>query len=511
VEQFIERHSGKIEAVLCCFDRLILKGHLSWVSYPSAMEWFLHSQGILFKDFKPFVLKQAERIKQHAVSLAARAGRPYRYLATPVRMEEEAQKMADEEGITRGLICVFSRIEPCPSYRLIYAEPKPRLISVRRKCLFLYFYFMDRRFGLMHVKLQTWFPFQMQIYINGHSWLARKMDRHGIRHQRIDNAFLWLENPARAQRLADNMVRQNWPRVLAAFARKVNPLLQDLFRGQSYYWVISQSEYCTDLLFRDRHSLGGLYKELLKHATLCLSAEDVLTFLGKKLTHAFQGEVLNDFKHREPGARVKHRMKQNWIKMYDKYGRVLRIETVINHPYDFKIRRRGTSQGKPVVGWFPMAKRVTNLRRYLEVSRLANSRYLQALSSVDDTSEAKKTLHQACKRVRLHGRSVRALNPLAPDDLKLFQAVLRGEYAILGFRNRHIRDQIFGEQPDPVRRRRLSARVSRLLKCLHAHSLIAKIPRSRRWRLTRKGLALMSAAIRLDTEYFPKALAAQPA
>ena len=134
------------------------------------MEWFLDSQGILFKDFKPFVLEQAKRIRVHGQAVAAKAGRPWVYLESSagLRMDEQARTMAQKDGISQGLICVFSRIEPCRTYRLVCAKPKPRLVSAQRKCLHLYFYFLDREFGLMHVKIQTWFPFQIQVYLNGH-------------------------------------------------------------------------------------------------------------------------------------------------------------------------------------------------------------------------------------------------------------------------------------------------------------------------------------------------------
>ena len=82
--------------------------------------------------------------------------------------------------------------------------------------------------------------------------------------------------------------------------------------------------------------LRALHARLLRHATLCLRAEDVLTFLGRKLHGKFAGEILNDWKRRWPGARVKHAMKANWIKMYDKHGCVLRVETVINDPYELR-------------------------------------------------------------------------------------------------------------------------------------------------------------------------------
>lgn len=99
-----------------------------------------------------------------------------------------------------------------------------------------------------------------------------------------------------------------------------------------------------------------------------VAALGVVTFLGKKLHGNFKGEVITGLKVRQAGARVKHRIKGNWIKMYDKYGLVLRIETVINQPREFKVFRQGIRQGQLVYGWFPMAKRVTNLPRYFEIS-----------------------------------------------------------------------------------------------------------------------------------------------
>lgn len=60
--------------------------------------------------------------------------------------------------------------------------------SARRKCLFLHFYFMDRDLGLIHVKLQTWFPMQMQVYVNGHEWLVRKLTRDAAFPQLYKNA-----------------------------------------------------------------------------------------------------------------------------------------------------------------------------------------------------------------------------------------------------------------------------------------------------------------------------------
>lgn len=504
MQSFLEKHRDKIVGVLSCFDRLIFKGHLPF-SYPAAFEAFLDHRGILYKGFEEFVKRHSQGLKAHAEKLARQAGRPYLYLERFTKKDELAREILRRDNVTSGLVCVLSARETCRSFALRYGEGKPRLKAADRQFLVLYFYFIDREFGFMHVRLETWFPLTIQVYVNGHEWLARKMDRHRVGYRKLDNAFLGLDDPARAQRFADAMVNANWPRVLDAFARRVNPLLSDkLLHDCSYYWVTDQAEYSTDVIFRDRSSLEGLYSKLLRHATLCLSAEDVLTFLGRKLNGHFQGEVLNDCKKRLPGARVKHRVKRNWIKMYDKFGVVLRIETVINCPREFRVRRRAKRNGEVVLGWFPMLKRVGFLDRYQSVSLAANRRYLEALSAVEDPSAAYELLDDVCEPVAFRGRRRRGLHPLRRNDLALFAAVLRGEHAIHGFRNRDIAAQLAPTSSrDPALAKKCGARVSRLLQLLRAHGLIAKIPRSRRYRLTPRGLQLMGAAIWLRREKFP--------
>jgi hypothetical protein len=510
MRNFTDKHTGKISGTIACFDRIIFKGYLP-ISWAESMEGFMASQGLLIKDFKRFVLKQSERVKQHARAIADGAGRPFIHLNGRQRKEEKARAIASRDGITEGLICVLSAVEASRSFKMVPGEKRPRLVNAARKCLCLYFYFIDPEFGFMHVRVPTWFPFTIQIYLNGHEWLARKMDQYGIEHRKLENAFLWIDQARRAQGFADRFAKKKWPRILNRFAETFNPLLSDLLQSMGYYWIVEQAEYATDVMFADRSTLKPLYQELLKHATLCFSAEDVLTFLGRKLHWAFEGEIGNAYNKRWPGARVKHRMRDNGIKMYDKHGSVLRIETVINRPYEFRVRRRGRRKGQEVLGWFPMAKGVANLYRYAEVSVAANARYLDALASVDDPGKAQKDLLGLAASVRRNGRSYRGFNPCSKTDLRLFAAVLRGEHAIMGFRNRDIRQHLFPNAQVPGKIRRLASRVSRLLKLLHVRKLIAKIPRSRRWRPTQKGHAILSSIIILYQDHYRKSLVCQTA
>lgn len=507
MDEFTKRHEAKITGVLSCFDRMVFHGHLG-LRIAMHMEVLLKMRGLLVKDFKGFVTQQAERLKLHAQAVAERAGRPYIYLERKERKEDRARAMAKRDGITQGLICVFAAQEPCQSFYLRFAPKRPYLEVGRRKCLFFYYYYLDREFGLMHVRMQSWFPLQIQVCLNGHEWLQRKLDRHGIAYRKVDNAFTWIADPQRAQRLADRMVDKNWPRILDTLARRVNPLMRDLLAKWPYYWVTSQAEFATDVMFKDRAALQGVYPSLLRHSTLCFTPEDILTFLGRKLDVRFAGEVLTDFKVRQPGARVKHRMKENWIKMYDKHGCVLRIETVINHPYEFKTRRSGKRNGEEVLGWYPMPKSVAYLDRYAQVSLQANARYLDALASVEDPTESYHLLEQLSQSKTCQDRKLRGFNPLAPEDAKIFAAVSRGEHALMGFRNGHLARQLYPSVSDHAAKRRISARVSRILQRLRAQGLIAKIPRTRRYRITLKGHRLMGAVLHLQKEYMPKLLKA---
>jgi hypothetical protein len=367
---------------------------------------------------------------------------------------------------------------------------------------------MDRDFGLLHVKIQTWFPFTIQVYLNGHEWLATKLKGQGIAFQKVDNAFVWLADAERAQQCAQGFWRRDWPKFLNCLARRVNPLLVDWLAGQNYYWVIDQAEFSTDVLFASKAALTTLRPRLYEHAALCFGAEQVMTFLGRKYRETFQGDVRTKWHRREPGGAVKHWIKRNALKMYDKDGAVLRIETVINDPSEFCIHRaRHKQDGTEELGWFRMSKGVANLYRYAQVSQKANARYLEALAVVEDLGVGQKELDCRCAPVFYQGRRHRALQPLGRDDQALFQAALRGEHVLRGFRNGELSATLFGPRPtDLVERHRQCGRVSRRIRLLRAHGLVAKFPRSRRYRVTEAGQRFMSTAIHLRAKLFPREL-----
>ena len=510
MDAFLAKHTQVIRGVLSCFDRVLFRGYVPLMS-GYAMAEFLRLKQVHRRTLKAFLLTQAERIKRHALTLAAELHRPHQYLSTPTRKEDLARQIAERDGITEGLVCVFSVLEPCRTFSLVWKDTHAFVQPAWRKCLHVYFYFVDRQLGLIHVKVQTWFPFPIQVYVNGHEWLARRLDHHGVRYHKRDNAFLHVSDLPRAQKLADGFASVDWVRVLGGYARRVNPLRRDLLAPMQYYWVTFQAEYSTDVLFRRPQSLAELMPRLLTYSTLYFEAHEVMAFLGRKVHGNFQGDVVTDqldfsqMPKRLPGRRVKHRMKRNWMKLYDKEGVVLRVETVINDPEEFRIRRRVRRHGRSVMAWVPLRKGVAYLSRYQEICGQCNGRYLDALAQVDDPTPAIGALDALSSRAATaDGRTVRPFNPLARHERTLFEVLMSGAHTLHGFTNRELREHLVRVRyPLAAEAAKQSGQVTRLLRRLHIHWLVAKIPHSRRWRVSRSGRRVMAAAVKLREVAYP--------
>jgi hypothetical protein len=502
---FCTKHEAAISGVLSCFDRVIFRGYTP-LSYPGGIESWFFQQKVPLKSFKEFAPQIAERIKSHVRQAVTAAGGEFRHLCRKEPMEEQARRIAREKGIREGIVCGYSQMETCRTYRFWYDNGRPRLKKDFRNCPVLYVFLVHAVLGLIHVKIETWFPLTMQVYVNGHDFVANKLDAAGVKYSLHDNAFTRVDDMSSAQGHADRFAKLNWPKLLGDLAARFNPLIGRELRKGDYYWVVDQAEYATDVIFKDRSRLASLYPRLLEHALACFTAEDVLRFLGRKLNANFRGEVQTWLKRRVEGTRVVHKMKKNKLKMYDKAGLVLRVETTINDPGEFRVRRPRPS-GE--MAWQRLPKGVAWLWRFGDVARSSNDRYLGALVVVGDDGASRRLLDRATQPAQLQGRRKRALQPLSPADQQLFLAVMRGEHRLRGFRNRDLQRYLYESLPsDAGDKRRRCGRVSRLIQMLRAHELIAKIPHTRRYRITTKGETLMSAAIKIKHIELPREMSA---
>ncbi len=507
MEDFVSKHAEAVIGPLSGFDRLVFRGTLRMLAHCGGMMSYLGAVGVLLKDFAAHAEAMTGRLREASEALARQTGRPICYLqSSALNKEDIAREIARADGIEQGLICILTAVEPCRSYEVVRDRDSRhlRLQPRQRKCLFLYHYQIHPVFGFMHARIQTGFPFAVQICLNGREWLARSMAAEGLQYVQRDNCFPWLEDPVRAQQLMDRQLRADWPALPDGLARDLNPEHAAMFRAfpVGYYWSTHQSEWATDIMFRDAASLAALYPKLVHHAMTTLSSPDVLRFLGRKVAAngrippALRAEVASDMKHRPEGVRVKHRVGANSVKMYDKQGSVLRIETTINDVGGFSTFR--APEGKPGAAKSQqrMRKGIADLYRRAEASRACNNRFLQALAAVEDSTRLGDLTARLGQPVRRKGRRGRAINPLAPGDADLIQAVSRGEFLINGFRNKDLRALLFADaKAGKDDQRRHAAAVSRRIALLRAHRLVRKVSGTHRYQVSAKGRVILTALI----------------
>jgi hypothetical protein len=504
MHSFLHRFSDRVSGVLNGFDRLRFRGTKRLLMHVGGLLNFLWQAQVLLKDFKDYACSTTATLRGAVEQAAAQAGRPVLYLNGAASKEDLARSIAESDGVKEGLIAVFSAVESCYSYS-VHPNRLSKQLELRggtKKCLHYYHYYSHPQMGLLHVRTQTWFPFTVQICLNGREWLARQMDQAGIGYVKKANCFVDIEDLAAAQALMDEQLKADWPAVLAGLAASSNPAEEAIFAGMAvpYYWSVDESEWASDMLFRSPQALAEVYPLLLRHGIEVLQSADVLRYLGHKLTpqgtihHNFQGEVLTDLRSRPEGLRLKHRLKRNWIKMYDKQGSVLRIETVINDPHDLKVYRPKEGDEGGEKQWRRLRKGVADLHRRAEVSQKANERYGDSLAAVRARRPLRELTEPLSQAVEWHGRRARGLSVLAKQDAALVEVVSRGEFLINGFRNRDVRGLLFDGAASGSTRKQ-SAAVTRKLRLLRAHGLISKVPSTHRYVLSDKGRAACAAIL----------------
>jgi hypothetical protein len=344
----------------------------------------------------------------------------------------------------------------------------------------------------------------MHVGLNGRDWLARQMTKAGLRYQQKDNCFTWVDDWDAAQRLLAEQLKTEWTPLLDSWADESHPWLSQLVAPPvPYYWSVQEGEYATDIAFRAPEDLQRLYPRLVQHATGPLQSTDVLRFMGYRVTKSghvpgnFAGEVVTKIKELVEGTCVKHRVLQNSLKMYDKFGQVLRLENLLINVRDFKVFRMREGDSDGPMEYLRLRKGVADIHRRAELGEKINERYAEALATVEDAVPLAELTRGLGKAAMWKGRSARAINPLAPEDVKLLEAINRGDFVLNGFRNRDLRALLFAgvEAVSPEEAKRQAAKVTRLLRLLRAHGLVNKIPKTHRYQVSAKGRSSVTALL----------------
>lgn len=497
----LEQNSHKINGVLETFDRMIINGYLICLQSYRLFLFYLIQKNVKLKDFKPFALHQTDSLCSHIEEYLKQQNVTLQYLNSgKLNKDEIARAQWDKNPSKTGLIAAFSVVEVCNTMTVVANRSTQKLEVASRptKCKHYYFYLNDDDFGWMFLKIQTWFPFNVQIYINGRECLSKALDKHSIAYEKYFNSFSYIEDFEKAQDIADRILNKKLSDSFDAIVKPFQCLLPDIQEtmNHSYYWCIDQCEFATDINFKNRKDLSLFYKTLVETSYFTFSSEDIYSFFGRNLSriHTFtKGEIISDLRHRYQGYRIKFKINKNQVKMYDK-GNNLRIEVTINNPKDFKIRKEKEVMKEDgitmkEVKWVPMGKSIANLYRYVEISKNITKRYIEALPDVDITILPLKEIEKISSRKEVKGRKYAAFNILNEETLKLFEILASGEYLIHGFSNRMIRRRLFKDSENY----RVINKMTRLLSKLKAHGIIKKVARKNKYYLTTSGRKLISS------------------
>ena len=485
-----ERYSSQISGVLGCYDRIIIRGTPGSLGYAEGITTFFYARHYKIFDFHEVFKPITAGIKMNLEKLAAESGIQIEYVrkAGVFRKEDKISKIIEERGADIGLVHIFSQLEVLGTFDPWHdkASNSCYLKPATTKRLVYYVYFIDKLLGLCYLKIPTVAPFALGFYFNGHGLLETKLNKAGIPFAKQENAFLSTSDFDKAQNLSNNIKAEEIHTALDTFARRYCPLPEDW--DIRYQWSLSEVEYSYDIIFKNADVLKPVYDNIITTAMHTITPENIANYLGKRFSFQFEGEAGSRYNKRILGTRIKHQLGDTSVKIYDKFGSVLRIEVTSNDVSEMRVFRDVQKRdGTTVAKMAPVKKSIYSLFDLTKLFMHACLRYLEAISAFDDPTDGLKKLDKAVEPIAENNRNYKGFNFFSREDKAILLAVANPKFNIDGMRNKHLRALL----PDKTQ-----AQISRLFKRLRVHNLIEKVRGTFKYRLTALGKQVITAGLK---------------
>jgi predicted transcriptional regulator len=496
---FTTKYKDNIIGTISGFDRELFSGSIIQLTYPKGLQRHLRANHILLKDFKQYAISLAEELKENAKNLAKKNNAPYIYLKDSKHSNEKIVKeIINQRGNHPGLVAVITNLEVEYGFDIQgnKTEKKIELKARKRKCLHIYFYFIDKDYGLCFFRVQTYFPFKVKVYCNGHEKLALDMKRANIEYTKSDNCFTWIDDIEKAQALSDNIDISKFHSKLDSWVEEYVPIIKPLSKlwPMKYHWSIKQIEYSTDIIFKSEEKLDVLFQQLLNYCNNTVVPENVMSFLGKKLSGKQAGRIQSSCKRTYNGFRIKHQCGFISIKIYNKSGNVLRIELTVNDVSQLKVFRDvHHKDGTVSKERAPMEKSIYSLIHIIRFGKADTKRYLDFLSKMKDNSKAISQLSEFTNRKTVNNKNYKGFNPLNEKEIQIFQALVNGALIANGFTSKHLKkylSEYFNEKWS-------TSKISRLLKRLIVFNLVKRMKHTYKYFLTETGRIIITMFLKL--------------
>ena len=301
-----------------------------------------------------------------------------------------------------------------------------------------------------------------------------------------ENAFLSVSDFSETQRLSNNIKVEDIHNALDIFAKRYCPFPEDW--NVKYQWSLSEVEYSYDIIFKNADALKPIYDNIITTAMHTITPENIANYLGKRFSLQFDGEAGSRYNKRILGTRIKHQLGDTSVKIYDKFGSILRIEVTSTDVSEMRVfrdvqKRDGTTEAKMA----PVKKNIYSLFDLTALFTRACLRYLEAISAFDDPTDGLKKLDQAVEPITENNRKYNGFNFFSKEDKAILLAIANPKFNIDGMRNKHLRQLLPGKN---------QGQISRLLKRLSVHNLIERVRGTLKYRLTKFGKLVITAGLK---------------
>lgn len=483
--------------VLHCLDRVVLTGTAVGLHYTEAMVQFLNIQGIHKSGFTAWAGGITEDMKRQLKELASHLKIDYVPWKTKYGRKDDLAKKAMSKHNRFGPILVVESFETCRTYKFPKVkEPKRDFYAITSKCLYYYIYINYPHLGLVHVRIQSYAPYPIQVIVNGHRILERLLLTNGVDHKAVDNAVISCSNIPKAQELSDSIDSDFLNSHVKRLVNLYLPIMNFLPSG--YRITIRQIEYSSDILFVSNPDLHSRYTSmiprLMQHAPT-----EVLRFIQCEGTRP-RSSVESRYYQTRFGSCVKFTLGNISIKAYTKDIRVLRIETTCRDLRSLRgLRTVFHKDGTRSIQRRQLTRSIHDLQLFINYAHRANMRFLESISHALSFYHESRILNKATVSKRLKGRTYKGFNFFDAVDQRAIKALTQPGLDLLPFSRKALMHAMGDITP---------YQASHVLRRMRSHGLIRRLPSSHQYYPTTYGKKVCATMHYLSQEVITPIVAA---
>ncbi len=464
-------------------DRMYLNVYVPKLQYPSGVATFLRqhrgarfASSVLLQPISDAFVAKMETFAETRQIMVL----PFRKGQRKDDLAKEALAVFTKAGGTEGILFVGKAQEKTPVIRTEKrhnertGRPYPWLVWSTAMVNHWYWYCVDADFGPFFLKFSSYFPYTAKVCLNGHEYLKRQLTKAGMAFAALDNGLLSCADPKRAQTIMDRLSAEK----IEGLVRKWLRLLPSPFApadtraGYRYDISVLQAEFSLTQVL-DRPATGRLFFEAVIRENLDIGRpSQVQLIFNRRITRQTPGRFRTRVITEGVTPSLHLDYKRSRIKQYHKEGRALRTETTINNTRDFAIGRRLTRD---------------NLAALRRVGFHANRRLLDVERLSHDCAVGDTVFTHLHGPIVVDAQRASALRFGDPRVQVLLCALICFRLLPRGFSHADLKAQLtllLGAGATPI----TAGRMTYDLRRLRLHGLIARIPKTHRYRLTDFGL-----------------------